>query len=798
MKKILLIIVLFVSAFSNAQIVNIPDTNFKNALLSANTLNLIARDTNYNWTTIDTNNDGEIQESEAQNIAYLYINDRFISSLDGIDKFTNLLYLDCTANSISNLDLTSNTSLDVLRASNNNISFLNIASNIYLKELFCANNSLTSIDVSSNTELSKLFCNNNGLTNLNLSSNLDLTNLDCSSNTISTLNVDLNTELTNFNYANNANTGSINISTLTNLITFNCEQNSMNTLDITNNIELRYLFCSSNILNSLDCSFNINLINLACDNNNFTELDLSSNPSLNQLKCGNNTALDYINLKNGNNDSFVFGNFSDFEVLPNLNTVCVDELNSSLTTFINSETLGTIVYTEYCSLNPANNNEINGVVKFDENLDGCNSSNIAIPNKLISTSNGTDSFGTFTQQNGSYLLYTNDGYFSTSLTTTLPNYVDVTPSSQANNFVGFGNMFTANFCIAPNQVGNDVSISLIPLNQARPGFNALYRIVYSNNGTAQVNGSISLVFDDSKLNFSTANPEEDSIAGNVLTFDYENLNPFETRTIDLVLNVFTSPTVNIDDELEFTASINPTSGDSSPSNNIFVLNQTVVGSYDPNDIHVLEGSQIMFTKKDESLHYVIRFQNTGTADAINVVVKNVLDSNLDWSTLELETTSHQSRVAIKNENEIEFIFENIHLPDSTTDEPNSHGFIAYKIKPISSIAVDQLIPNKVDIFFDLNEAIETNTASTKYVNTLTIVENNLLKFTVYPSPTKNILHIEAKNNIETIEICNHLGQLVLKATNQNTIDVSNLITGFYFVRIKDENGNSGVKKIIKQ
>lgn len=84
-----------------AQIVNIPDSNFKNVLLSSNLTNQIARDVNYDWMIIDINNDGEIQESEAQNVAYLHLEARSISSLDGIDKFINLLYLDCNNNNLT-------------------------------------------------------------------------------------------------------------------------------------------------------------------------------------------------------------------------------------------------------------------------------------------------------------------------------------------------------------------------------------------------------------------------------------------------------------------------------------------------------------------------------------------------------------------------------------------------------------------------------------------------------------------------------------------------------------------------
>ena len=179
------------------------------------------------------------------------------------------------------------------------------------------------------------------------------------------------------------------------------------------------------------------------------------------------------------------------------------------------------------------------------------------------------------------------------------------------------------------------------------------------------------------------------------------------------------------------------------------------------------------------------------------MVTNDLDANLDWSTLQLESLSHNNRVAIKNGNEIEFIFENINLPDSTTDEPNSHGFIAYKIKPKTDITLGDIIPNKADIFFDFNAPIETNTATTTIVNVLTTNENTLLDFSVYPAPTENILNIKSKTEIVKIEIYSKLGQLI-KSTTENEIDISNLIQGLYFVKVEGVNGNFGVKKIMKR
>ena len=116
MKNILLIIVaFFFTSLVNAQIIYIPDTNFKNTLLASSYVNQIAKDLNGNWCIIDTNNNGQVEVNEAQQISFLNLSffsltnsTNFWYNLIGIQYFTNLLSLDCHSNHISTLDLTSN------------------------------------------------------------------------------------------------------------------------------------------------------------------------------------------------------------------------------------------------------------------------------------------------------------------------------------------------------------------------------------------------------------------------------------------------------------------------------------------------------------------------------------------------------------------------------------------------------------------------------------------------------------------------------------------------------------------
>ena len=84
-------------------------------------------------------------------------------------------------------------------------------------------------------------------------------------------------------------------------------------------------------------------------------------------------------------------------------------------------------------------------------------------------------------------------------------------------------------------------------------------------------------------------------------------------------------------------------------------------------------------------------------------------------------------------------------------------------------------------------------------------EYTLSDFSVYPIPTTGILNIQSKTAIVQIQIYNLFGQLVKSSTNHppdgragNTIDISRVSQGIYFIKVMDENGNYGTQKVIKK
>ncbi|AXG71443.1 repeat domain in Vibrio, Colwellia, Bradyrhizobium and Shewanella [Kordia sp. SMS9] len=448
-------------------------------------------------------------------------------------------------------------------------------------------------------------------------------------------------------------------------------------------------------------------------------------------------------------------------------------------------------------------NEINGTIAMDVNFNGCDATDLPMGNILVETTDGTTSLATFSNTNGVYQLFPDSGNYTTSIVSPLSNYYTVTPASATSNFIGVGNTDTVDFCIAPTGMHNDLNVTIYPsIDDPRPGFNTTYQIVYNNVGTTQLSGHITFEFDDSKTQFLSASETVASQTANTLTFNFTNLNPFETRTIDAAFNVFPPPTTNIGEILLSTATIHPISGDETPGDNIFSLRQTLIGSYDPNDIRVLEGDEILVEDIDKYLHYIIRFQNTGTASAINIRVEHILDDKLDWPTMQLQSLSHSGRVEITNGNNIEFIFDGIYLPDNTTDEPNSHGYITFKIKPKNDVVLGDIFNATAAIYFDFNPPIITNTATTEIVNLLSVDEFEANTVTIYPNPTRNTLTINSKKNINTIFVYDLNGRLLVqKQLNTYTpnyeLDVNDLSSGFYFLEIKSDTASETLKFIKK-
>jgi uncharacterized repeat protein (TIGR01451 family) len=206
---------------------------------------------------------------------------------------------------------------------------------------------------------------------------------------------------------------------------------------------------------------------------------------------------------------------------------------------------------------------------------------------------------------------------------------------------------------------------------------------------------------------------------------------------------------------------------------------------------------------NDYLDYTIRFENTGTASAIDVRVNDVLDSRLDENSIKMESASH-NYVMDRIGNNINWRFDNIELPATSMNPIASNGYIQFKIKPKPGYAVGDIIPNTASIYFDFNPAIITNTFHTEFVAQLAVNEFENGNFVFYPNPTSDFVTISLKNtsnSIANIAVYDVVGKLILtlkpnESITTETIDLTSVHPGIYFVEVQTNTNLKVVKKLL--
>ncbi len=245
--------------------------------------------------------------------------------------------------------------------------------------------------------------------------------------------------------------------------------------------------------------------------------------------------------------------------------------------------------------------------------------------------------------------------------------------------------------------------------------------------------------------------------------------------------------------------------------------QENIGSFDPNDKQGFPrgvGSEhYIFPETD--LEYLIRFQNTGTDTAFSVVVKDTLSKDFDLNSVRPGPSSHPYKFEILNENVLKFSFNNILLPDSTTNEVASHGFVKFTVRHRTDLPLGSVLRNSAAIYFDFNEAVITNetwhTVDTGFLKKTDVEVENLpgkaiSNLKIYPNPVANHAILTLKNGNSSaisgrqkIQICNFSGQVIFEKNlvgGQCIFEKGAAPSGVYFVKLIENQKVVAVGKII--
>lgn len=435
-----------------------------------------------------------------------------------------------------------------------------------------------------------------------------------------------------------------------------------------------------------------------------------------------------------------------------------------------------------------------------------------MPSNLVAF---TDAYGRYEFNVTNPGTYTVEYINSTPLTTTVvcPAGGIATHSNTAQ-----GNGYAANFYLT-NPPAQDLEVDLIEMSNATPGFVYETRILYKNKGNTIETGTLEYDY-NALLGFS-------SITGfnSILTFhdipnhkfnwSYSNLMPGESRVLDVKFTVPVSTPLGT--VLTGTSDIFPQIGDLTPTDNTDILNTTVVGSWDPNDKQVWPhhggdskaGGTI--DPSEEEIEYLIRFQNTGTAPAHFVIIRDTLDGDLLPETIRDVSTKHNADLTIENGNILVATFNNINLPDSAANFAASIGYIKFKINRVSGLPIGTSIENTAAIYFDYNAPVITNTPVlvVDYVTSIEKVAAANIEVQAMPNPFDAELNVqytlEDSDNI-SIQLMNNLGQRVYQqtvdvfqeaGTYNERLDLEHLPSGVYLLQVSGDTQTIS-KKIIKR
>jgi uncharacterized repeat protein (TIGR01451 family) len=752
MKKLILLFLVLVLKFApaKAQWVTIPDPNFVTKLtqLYPSCMNGNQMDTTSSQIVIS-----ETVDLQGSNISNLF----------GIQYFDNLTILNCSYNQLTSLPALPN-SLTQLTCFYNQLSSLPNLPNS-LTHLNCYNNQLSSLP-NLPSSLIILFCYFNQLSSLPTLPN-SLTNLQCNNNQLSSLPTLPHT-----------------------LIILRCYNNLLSSLPALPN-SLTTLLCYNNLLSSLPVLPN-SLTNLQCNDNQLQSI--SSVPStMNIFNINNNNISCMVNLPS-------VANATSSGILNNPLSCVPNQTNYSLglplcleNDFVNNPNNCQVVnisgkvykdLNENCAYNSTDLSSLNIPVKLYDNQ-----------NNYIAQSytlNGVYTFSTF------FL----DTFQVKIDTTNLPILMACGQNSTQNVVLDSANqtLQNINFSVVCNAAYDVLVQSVTPQGWVFPGQTHTLETNVANNsnwfnlnctstnisGTVsiQINGPVFAIFPATGALTPTFN-------GNTFTYNISNLNNLNPDSLGLRL--VTDTTAQANDQICVHVEISTNPVDADTTNNVYDFCYNVVNSYDPNmkevyPVNVLPGYEDWFT-------YTIHFQNTGNAPAFNIRLRDTLDTQLDLNTFEVLGYSHPANVGVSG-NILSVRFNNIMLPDSTTDYEESMGYFQYRLKPLPNLPNGSQISNTAYIYFDYNAPIVTNTTANNFefpvkLSSILSSENS---FSLFPNPSTGVFTFKDTKNLNTVEVYSILGEKILSQTNQKSINLSGFSKGVYFARV-----NGGVVlKMVKE
>jgi uncharacterized repeat protein (TIGR01451 family) len=443
---------------------------------------------------------------------------------------------------------------------------------------------------------------------------------------------------------------------------------------------------------------------------------------------------------------------------------------------------------------------VKGKVYYDQNQNGIEDGGdyplmlfpvSLMPNNQLSQSDNSGNYAFITDSGTKVVSIVNNGLWSIT-------------SDSATYTISLDSVVTDNldFGLFPVSLVYDVAATLTATTAECDSY-INYWITFHNVGTVATSGTVQFVKANA-TSYYASTPAYNAASADTFTWNFNNLLPFEQRTVIITLTSYGIP---MGDTIYNCAMVNYDNGGSGGISQDCIM-QTILCSLDPNDKTVRPAGVGLphYALLTDTLRYTIRLQNTGTDTAFTVRVRDTLDSFIDPSSFRLIASSHPVTVTQNPVNVLLFEFQNILLPDSNVNLIGSNGFVKYSVMPLAGIPIGTEINNTAHIFFDFNAAVVTNTTTNTLVDILGTGEHiaDGSAIHAYPNPFSNkttIVFGEALTTEHAILLSDPAGRIIFQKKNitgtEYTLDAAELSSGLYFCILEDNDGKiKAVEKLI--
>lgn len=434
-------------------------------------------------------------------------------------------------------------------------------------------------------------------------------------------------------------------------------------------------------------------------------------------------------------------------------------------------------------------NHVTGKVFLDLDLSGTyTGGDVPLPNRVVHGAPGIN-YG-ITDANGDFAI----GFPG-------PGFYTLAPAS--GSFDAPAQVFPAIDLSVPGVTsnGNELPMNALSLEgdltgwsvagAPRPGFWNAVELFCRNQGTVATGGTMVFTFDAQQTPLDQW--PAGVVLGNTITWNIPLLQPGEQFHVHARMT--TAPATALGTILTNTLTTTAAPPDAVPGNDVYTENLTVVGAFDPNDIRVSpEVLSMADIAAGSPVTYTVRFQNTGTFLAEDVLITDLIALQLRESSFELIGSSHPCQVMLHN-GLLQFRFDDIMLPDSNANEPESHGWVMFRMTPQNFLLPGAQVYNSASIYFDFNEPIHTNSAvfGIELNTAITPSAQEAPALSLWPNPTSDLLNISMDRTSRTaaVTIIDMNGRLVRSLSNlavqggTATVPLSELADGLYTLRVSD-------------